>query len=331
MSLWSRVQRRLGDLASELVLDEYRPQLEQAQALIHDGKFGEAIDVLEALLTAKSEHGQALIVLGEAQLLNRAPAKAVEAFERGLRLRPGDPAALVGHGMALIGVGKYEVAISSLQRAVAEAGGDRAILADAYRGLGVAWRRRGDLDKAIRELRKAVAEDGDDLDTRAALGEALVADAGPYDEALRHLERAAAADKPPALALYGLGRLSLIEESPSIASERLARARVIAETDPTPLGAVLRTEILIAQGDAALAERDPTRAHSFFLEALAFDAKRADLHAKIATAHGAIGNLDSALQSYDRALALGAGVEVVWFIDRGSGRVYPQCTRPVVW
>ncbi len=311
MSLWSRVQRRLGDLASELVLDEYRAQLEQAQALLQDGKPAEAIEVLEALLTAKSEHGQALIALGEAQLLNRAPAKALEAFERGLRLRPGDPAALVGHGMALIGSGKYEVAISSLQRAVTEAGGDRAILADAYRGLGVAWRRRGDLDKAIRELRKAVTEDSEDLDARAALGEALVADAGPYDEALRHLERAAAADKPPALALYGLGRLSLIEEAPAIASERLARARLLAETDPTPIGAVLRTEILIAQGDAALAQRDPTRAHSFFLEALAFDARRAELHAKIATAHRAIGNLDSALQSYDRALALGAGVEVL--------------------
>ncbi|CAN5919617.1 hypothetical protein BH11MYX3_BH11MYX3_33040 [soil metagenome] len=311
MSLWSRVQRRLGDLASELVLDEYRVQLEQAQALLHDGKPSEAIEVLEALLIAKSEHGQALIVLGEALLLNREPAKAVDAFERGLKLRPGDPAALVGHGMALIGSGKYEVAISSLQRAVSEAGGDRAILADAYRGLGVAWRRRGDLDKAIRELRKAVAEDGDDLDARAALGEALVADLGPYDEALRHLERAAAADKRPALALYGLGRMSLIDESPAIASDRFAKARALAETDATPLGAVLRTEILIGQGEAALAERDPARAHSFFLEALAFDARRADVHAKIATAHRAIGNLDAALQSYDRALALGAGVDVL--------------------
>ncbi len=311
MSLWSRVQRRLGDLASELVLDEYRAQLEQAQALIHEGKPAEAIEVLEALLTAKSEHGQALIVLGEAHLLNKAPQKAVEAFERGLKLRPGDPAALVGHGMALIGVGKYEVAISSLGRAVSDAVGDRAILADAYRGLGVAWRRRGDLDKAIRELRKAVTEDGDDLDARAALGEALVADGGPYDEALRHLERAAAADKPPALALYGLGRLALIEDLPSVASERLAKARELAQGDPTPLGAVLWTDILIAQGEAALAENDALRAHSFFLEALQFDTKRADLHAKIATAHRAVGNLDSALQSYDRALALGAGIDVL--------------------
>jgi len=311
MSLWSRVQRRLGDLAGELVLDEYRDQLNQAQLLLAAGDVTAAIEVLEALLTAKSEHGQALIVLGEAQLMNRAPQKAVEAFERALKLRSGDPAALVGHGLALVQLARHEVAIASLGRAVVEAGGDRPILADAYRGLGVAWRRRGDLDKAIRELRKAVAEDGDDLDARAALGEALVCDGGPYDEALRHLERAAAAVPPPALALYALGRLSLLEGSPAIASERLVKARQLAEVDETPLGAQIRIEILIAQGDAALAENDATRAHGLFVEALPLDPKRAELHAKIATAHRTIKNLEIALQSYDRALALGAGIEVL--------------------
>lgn len=311
MSLWSRVQRRLGDLASELVLDEYRAQLEQAQQLLYEGKPKDAIEVLEALLVAKSEHGQALIVLGEAQLMNRAPGKALEAFERALKLRPDDPAAIVGHGLALVGLARFEPAISVLGRAVVEASGDRGILADAYRGLGVAWRRRGDLDKAIRELRKAVTEDGDDLEARAALGEALVADSGSYEEALRHLERAATGEKPPALALYGLGRLSLIEDVPAMASERLGRARAIVDMDPTPLGARLRTDVLIAQGDAALATGDATRAHGFYLEALQADARRAELHAKIATAHQAIGNLDAALQSYDRALALGAGIEVL--------------------
>ena len=243
--------------------------------------------------------------------MNRAPQKAVEAFERALKLRGGDPAALVGHGLALVQLARHEVAAASLGRAVVEAGGDRAILADAYRGLGIAWRRRGDLDKAIRELRKAVAEDGDDLEARAALGEALVSDGGPYDEALRHLERATAGEHAPALALYALGRLSLLESSPAIASERLAKARTIAEADDTPLGAQIRIEILIAQGDAALAENDASRAHGFFIEALPLDPKRAEIFAKIATAHRTIKNLEIALQSYDRALALGADIDVL--------------------
>ncbi len=311
MSLWSRVQRRLGDLAEELVLDEYRDQLNHAHQLLAKDDASAAIEVLEALLTAKPDHGQALIALGAAHLVTRAPHRAAEAFERALALRSGDPAALAGHGLALVQLGRYEQAIAPLSRAVSESAGDRAILADAYRGLGIAWRRRGDLDKAIRELRKAVTEDGADLDTRAALGEALVADGGPLDEALRHLERAAAADAPPALALFALGTMSLLDGAPSIAGERLGRARMLAEQDTTPLGAQIRAEIVSAQGDAALAAGEATRAHAFYLEALQLEPRRIELHAKIATTHRAIGNLDTALQSYDRALAKGGSIDVL--------------------
>ncbi|NVB77549.1 MAG: tetratricopeptide repeat protein [Kofleriaceae bacterium] len=313
MSLWSRLERRLGDLASELVLDEYRDQLNQARQLLAKGDIAAAIDSLEALLSVKPDHGQALIVLGEARLANHEPQKAQDAFERALKLRGQDPAALLGNGLALVAQGLYETAITPLARAIAEAGGDRGILADAYRGLGIAWRRRGDLDKAIRELRKAVVEDGEDIDARAALGEALVADGGPHDEALRHLERAAVAENPPALALYGLGRLALVDGTPAVAGEHLAKSRSLVETDATPFGKELRTEILVAQGDAALAERDAMRAHGFYLEALQLEPRRAELHAKVAAAHRTIGNLDAALTSYDRALSLDghAGLELL--------------------
>src|SRR6185436_14425444 len=143
MSLWSRVQRRLGNLAGELVLDEYREQLYQAQRLLGAGNVTAAIEVLEALLTAKPDHGQALILLGEARLVSHDPLQAVAAFERALRLRPGDPAALVGHGLALVALARHEPAIASLGRAVAEAAGDRAIRAAATRCPGRDRHRRG--------------------------------------------------------------------------------------------------------------------------------------------------------------------------------------------
>ena len=311
MSLWSRLERRLGDLAGELVLDEYRDQLNQARALLARGDVPAAIETLEALLAVKPEHGQALIALGDARLATRDPQHAYDAYERALQIRAGDPSALVGAGLALVELGRYEAAIAPLGRAVAEAGGDRAILADAYRGLGVAWRRRGDLDKAIRELRKAVVEDGDDVAARAALGEALIADGGPLDEALRHLERAAGADEPSALALFALGRLALIEDVPAIAGAQLARARTALGSTPTPLTAQLELDILLAQGDAALAEHDAMRAHAFFLEALQRDPKRAEIHARIAAAHRSIGNLDAALASYDRVLGNDPKLEVL--------------------
>jgi len=312
MSLWTRVQRRLSDLAGELVLDEYRDQLDQAQDLLGRGDVDAAIETLEALLAAKPDHGQALVVLGEARLVARDPERAREAFDRALRLRGGDLAALVGLGLALVMLGRPEAALQPLGRAVNEAGGDRAILAAAYRALGMAWRRLGDLDKAVRELRKAVTEDSADKDARAALGEAIVADGGMIDEALRHLERATAGDEPPpAIALYALGRIALAEDAPAQAGERLARARELAEPDETPLGRELRLDIARAQGDAALAMRDAMRAHGFYLEALAGAPRRPELHARIAAAHRAIGNLDAALASFDRALSLGAGTDVL--------------------
>src|SRR5690242_509164 len=116
MSLWSRLERRLGDLAGELVLDEYRDQLNQARQLLAKGDVTAAIDSLEALLSVKPDHGQALIVLGDARLANRDPAAARKAFERALALRAGDPPALVGLGSALVALGVYEEATSVLAR-----------------------------------------------------------------------------------------------------------------------------------------------------------------------------------------------------------------------
>src|SRR5688500_7897148 len=121
MSLWSRLERRLGDLASELVLDEYRDQLNQARQLLAKGDATAAIDSLEALLSVKPDHGQALILLGEARLVTRDPQAAQAAFERAVTARPGDPAALVGLGTALVQLGKYDPAVPVLSRTVAEA------------------------------------------------------------------------------------------------------------------------------------------------------------------------------------------------------------------
>ncbi len=319
MSLWDRLQRKIGDLAGELALDDHHTQLVRAQRLLAGGDASAAIDTLEALLVDKPDHGPALIVLGEARLASRDLVRAREAFERAYRVRDTDPAVMLGLGLVSVVDGKYDAAVTWLARAVNEAAGDRTLLADAYRGLGLAWRRRGDLDKAIRELRKAVAEDGDDLEARAALGEALIADGvrsgggeGAFQEALRHLERATAKpDQASATALYGLAKLALVEGSPAIAGQHLARARVLAEQDPTPLGAAIRHDILLAQGDTALAERDAMRAYTVYLEALALDPKRVEVLARIAAAHRSIGNLDAALQTYDRALALGAPLDVL--------------------
>jgi Tfp pilus assembly protein PilF/GTPase Era involved in 16S rRNA processing len=329
MSLWSRLERRIGDLAGELILDEYRDQLAQARALIETGDPAAARDIVTALLRAKPEHGQALILLGAAHLALREPVAARDAFERALRQRPGDPAALVGHGEALYGTGQLDDAIAALNRGIGEAAGDREVLALAYRTLGLCWRQRGDHDKAIRELRKAVAEaPADDL-ARAALGLTLLDDAigtsldvaavpPDLEPVRRAIDKSLDVETPSALALVAAGRLALVDGAPALAAGHFARSRDAAKLDSTPHGKAALLDALIGLGDAALAARDPAAAHLQFLEALALAPRRAATHGRLAATHRAIGNFDAALTSFDRALALaGAGEGAAQLTDGG--------------
>ena len=167
MSLWQRVQRRLGDLAGELVLDEYRDQLNHAQALLVARDTTAAIDVLEALLVAKPDHGQALILLVEARLVAKDPERAA-----GIRTR--SDAARRRSGSARLscprGAARHATSLRSrpLARAVLRGGcAIAAILADAYRGLGIAW-RRGRSRQGYPRAAQGVTEDGEDLPARIA-------------------------------------------------------------------------------------------------------------------------------------------------------------------
>ena len=337
MSLWSRLERRLSDLAGEIILDDYRDQVAAARVLLDRNAVGDAIaavEMLEALLRDKPDHGGALVLLGAARLQLHRLDDALDAFDRGLKARPDDPAALLGRGNTLLALARDTEAIASFTRAISEARGDRELLAEAYLGVGTAWRRTGDFDKAVRELRKAVAEAPTDLDARAALGDALLAEAGaPTDEARRHLDKATEAiigtvdgianfsapvtiDRAMSAAMaptawIAQGRIAVADGALTRAASRFAYAKELLDGNETPSARRQRIDALIGIGDAALAANDPPAAHLAYLEALALDGNRAATHAKIGDAHRAIGSFDMALPSYERALALGAGVDVL--------------------
>jgi tetratricopeptide (TPR) repeat protein len=320
VSIWSRLERRITDIADGLVLDEHRDQVSQARTLIESGNTVQAIELLEALLVVKPEHGQALTALGSAYLSLQDASKrnaplALATFERAVAARPGDPDALLGLGLAQLAMALFEPAIANCSRAVAEAGGNRALLASAYRCAGIAWRHIGDVDKAIRELRKAVAEDANDREARAALGEAMAEDGDGSDEPERQLQRSVAdatavathsgvAAPPPITALYALGKIALSRGQATAADAFLTDAQSLSAIDLSPLGRKLHTDILIGLGQTALILRDPTRAHMLFLQSLQYAPGRADVHAKLARTHYAVGNREAALSSFDIAISL---------------------------
>src|SRR5262245_18036199 len=192
MSFWSRIERRLQDLADDLIPDDFRAALDAARADLEAGNAAEAAATLAALVDRRPTHAGAHALLGAAQLELGDVDGAMMCFDRAAEVADDMPEPWLGRGEVKLRLGHAADAVSDFRKAQARAGGDRAILAEAYRGMGIGHRVAGDLDKAIRELRKAVAEAPDDAPALAALGDALIAaQDGARGEARRHLKRAA--------------------------------------------------------------------------------------------------------------------------------------------
>lgn len=306
MSLWSRIERTLSDLAEDLLPDEFRIRMVEARDLLERGMPEAAAAQLEELVHERPKHAGALSLLGAAQLELGQARAAASTFSRALAERPDAANALVGLGQANLLLGQADEAVDGFRAAVACARGDRAVLAEAYRGLGQSYRRVGDLDKAIRELRKAVAENEADPIARAALGEALLADERVSAvEAARHLDLAVKSGAAPALAYVALGRIALEDDDAERARIYFEEARERARGEWGVPAAEAGFVALLGLGDACLLAHDIGEAHRHLLEALAKDERNGAVHARIGDIHRASRNPQAALQSYERALALG--------------------------
>ncbi|MCG8418645.1 MAG: dynamin family protein [Proteobacteria bacterium] len=338
MSLWSRIERRLSDLADELIPDEFHQQVLSARDLIDEGHPAEAAELLEAMLGERPDHAGALSLLGAARLELGEAEAAFRAFGRSLDQRDDVPETWLGMGEARLALADADGAVQAFRAAVKWAGGERSILAAGYRGLGISYRAVGDLDKAIRELRKAVAENVGDPIARAALGEALLSDQRiSADEARRHLDLAVETGQAPSLAYLALGRIALGEGDGERAREHFARALELAneesgsagESGPgNPASHAKRNsdraagdssgggfdhagQALVGLGDAAMLLGDPQAAHGEYLRALQSDSRSAAIHARIGDVHRTVCNADAALQSYERSLTMARDAEVL--------------------
>ena len=316
MSLWTRIERRLSDLAGEILPDEYRQEMTAARALLDGGRAAEAAEVIEGVLAARADHAGAMCLLGAARLELGQVEDARAAFARALSVRVDMPEALLGHAQTALALGHTDEAIAGFRAAGGAAGGDRGVLALAYRGLGMAYRRAGDIEKAVRELRKAVAENTDDMLARAVLGEALVTDPRVSAEEARHHLRAVVDAPPPpdrqmpddaAAVVIGcltLGRVALEDEDAESAHGFFARALAALERgDGDATGAAAAAVRALLPGRApgqqpghidGGRERTGDEARARHVEALAGLGDAAML----------AGNVDAARQHYLRALTL---------------------------
>ena len=84
MSLWSRIERRLTELADDLLPDEFRHQVAEARELIDRGEAEGAVEILVPLIAERPDHVAALTLLGGAHLTLKEYEAARDAFDAGL-------------------------------------------------------------------------------------------------------------------------------------------------------------------------------------------------------------------------------------------------------
>ena len=316
MSFWSRIERRLQDLADDLLPDDFRAALDAARVDLEAGNAAAAAATLSALIERRPGHAGAHALLGAAQLELGEPDGAMMCFQRAAELADDLPEPWLGRGEVELRLGHAAEAVGNFRKAQARAGGDRAVLAEAYRGMGIGHRAAGDLDKAIRELRKAVVEAPDDAAALAALGDALIASPdGSRGEARRHLKRAADLPDAPILTWLALGRLDMIEGDAGAARQHFARAAEAAQArsgkprPPDDAGALADARAGRSDAEAALGEIEAALAS--IEQALAEAPDRPDLHARRGNVLAAAGHPDAALAAYQAALDRGAGSVVL--------------------
>ena len=222
---------------------EYRfdARLRSAFLLARDGKLEQAIAALEKMATASQSDGSLVrIYLAEGEIYNQAGRyrDAIRAYNKGLKIAPGNTDLLYARGLTAEKVDDLEMLESDMRR-ILEADPDDAAalnalgftLADRTDRLQEAYElirraielnpddpaiidsfgwvnyRLGHIDEAIRLLRKALSK-MDDPEIAAHLGEVLWV-TGKRDEARRVWQRALRKSPEDPVILKTMKRLSL--------------------------------------------------------------------------------------------------------------------------
>jgi tetratricopeptide (TPR) repeat protein len=123
-----------------------------ADAMIKRGRFGEAAEQLETVLSAHPEDEPALVQLGIARARQGRPDEAVRAFAEALRLQPNDAAAHNSFGNALAQQGKHEEAVRQFEEAVRL----KPDHAGAHNNLAISLSKLGRAGEAISQYREAI-------------------------------------------------------------------------------------------------------------------------------------------------------------------------------
>jgi tetratricopeptide (TPR) repeat protein len=168
-------------------LDSFAPAFNRAVSAYKAGNLAEAEQLCQQIVSARSDHFDALHVLAilQAALGKRPPALA--NYDRALALRPDHADALSNRGNTLLALNRCEEALASYVRALAV----RPDFAEALSNRGHALERADRLDEALASYDRALAVRPDFVDALYNRGNLLKA-LKRYDAALASYDRAIA-------------------------------------------------------------------------------------------------------------------------------------------
>ena len=216
--------------------------------------------------------------------------KAENIFEQLLKVLPSDADDLHSLGGVAYQLGKYEIAIDLLNKAI-QNDSTRDYL---YCNLGSLLKSQGRLDEAVASYRNALAINPNYAEAHNNLGIALKAQ-GKLDEAIASYQRAIAINQDYAEAHSNLGIALNADGKREEAVESFQRAVSI---NPSFVEGYLNL------ANALDAHEELDEAVASYRNALAINPNYAEAHNNLGIALKAQGKLDEAIASYQRAIAI---------------------------
>ena len=168
-------------------------------SLLRSEKQTEALEVLQKLVTPKSDNADHLAAYGEALFNNDRIAESVPYFERANELKPNDAAVLSNLGNSLYQLGQSERALKYFDAAIKA----QPDLSAAHSNRGAALYTLERYKEAVESLRRALAFDPDSAEANNNLG-VILSRVGKKKEALKYFTKAVHLRPNWSYALYNL-------------------------------------------------------------------------------------------------------------------------------
>src|SRR6185437_10117333 len=167
--------------------DKFAPAFNQAVSAYKAGKFADAEQLCQRIISADRNHFDAVHVLAVAQAALGKRELALASYDRALALRPNHADVISQRGSVLLALNHHDEALESYDRALVT----RPAFPEAFSNRGIALEKIGRLDEAIASHDRALALRPDFADALYNRGNVLRT-LKRYDEAMASYDRAIA-------------------------------------------------------------------------------------------------------------------------------------------